>query len=230
MATVSGLAVAGGLLLGWLVLLVLGVLQWRQGKPGVGIALTIIGGLWGLLVIGGAGFAVYQFSHYQANNAPVNFNAATYKGPLGTVTTLPACTCSLTMRPAKGKPLQSFNTTTGSLRIPAGTYEVQSWTCSSLPPKTGSASWVLSTYAPRSARSFVVTANTTTPLPVGPPLTARITPGTVRAGKASLNLALTDAAGNDYTLRSYGKGAANPGFEALDSTGKVVWSGKFEYG
>lgn len=228
MYTVVGLAVAGALLLGWVIALVMGIISVRRGQRALGVLLIIVSALWGLLVVLGGGMALYTYSQAPSSAPTTTFDPTTYKGPMGSLTTTWQGTATLAVRSLKERKSLKVVSTTGSFRLPADTYSVQSWS-QSLPAKTGQ-NWALECRYPSKLNNVALAANAQVPLNLGPPLTAKIKANPASGGLVSLELGLADAAGNTYTVMATGKGAKPPAFEASNAAGQVVWRGSFEYG
>lgn len=223
-----GLLFSGAILLGWVILIVVGALSLRSGQRRLGAVFIIIGGLWGLVVLIGGGYAYYSLRGTQtASTALTTFDPQTNTGPAGTLTLEWDQPSTLNVRSKQGQEKYKLDTTDGTLKLPPGTYVVESWSAKTTDSK--GLTWVLETRYPRSLQSLEVKADSTTQLAVGPPLEASVS-ASGSGGSASFSFVLKDAAGNDYTMIGSGKGAQPPGFEVTDEADKVVWSGKFEYG
>jgi hypothetical protein len=224
-----GLVFSGAILLGWVVLIVVGALSLRAGQRGLGTAFVVIGGLWGLVVLLGAGYGAYALRGTKSGyTPPVAFNAETHKGPVGTLTLDWKQASTLNVRGKQGKDKYKVDSTDGSFRLPAGTYMVESWNAKATDSK--GIAWTLETRYPRNLQNFEVRAEGAAPLALGPPLEAAVSVGGSAGSSASFGFTLKDAAGNDYAMMGTGTGTQPPGFEVVDETGKVVWSGKFEFG
>lgn len=207
-----------------------GALTLRSGQRGLGAAFIVIGGLWGLVVLIGGGYAYYSLRGVRSGYTPIPIAVSapeTFKGPVGTLTLAWKQPSTLNVRSKQGKQRHKVETKDGVFKLPPGTYAVESWSAKVTDSK--GITWVLETRYPRHLQSLEVKADGTTQLALGPPLEASIL-ASRQGGSANLGFMLRDAAGNDYTLMSSGKGAQPPGFEVTDEAGKVVWSGKFEYG
>ncbi|NPV48331.1 MAG: hypothetical protein HPY69_15440 [Armatimonadetes bacterium] len=223
-----GLLFSGAILLGWATLIVVGALSLRSGQRGLGTVFIVIGGLWGLVVLIGGGYAYYALRDVQSGSSTaVAFDPQTHQGPTGTLTLNWKQPSTLNVRSKQGKEKYKLETKDGTFKLPPGTYAVESWSAKVTDSK--GISWVLETRYPRNLQSLEVKADSTTQLALGPPLEASVL-ASAHGGSASFGFVLKDAAGNDYTMVGSGKGAQPPGFEVTDETDKVVWSGKFEYG
>jgi len=212
-------------LLGWAIVLAIGALTLRSGRRGLGKALLLIGALWGLALPLRAAYDALSLRH-EASRAV--FDPDKYQGSLGTLSLEWKGSSTLNVRTKPGTDKYRIETTDGLLRLPAGTYAVETWNAKTAGERE--TTWTLETRYPRNLQTVEVKADTTAPLPVGPQLEASIEPGPLKDGSASFDFVLKDAAGNEYTLMTQGDGAKLPGFAVTDSQGQVVWTGEFEYG
>jgi hypothetical protein len=219
---VVALGVVGVFALGSLV--VCGIVALRHDHRAAGVALIIIGVLWGVLIVGGGGAAYYAFERVSADSKPVAFAPQTYHGQTGSLTVALTGPATLRARGTKSRQPYVFTTTNGTFQVPADAYSVESWRMDQR--DAAGKTWTMECSSPPKLQHVQVAAGATTALGLGPPLTAKIEAKPPKKGAASFDLSVLDADSNKYSIR----GPKEPGFQALDETGKVVWSGKFAYG
>ncbi len=217
------------ILMAWVLLIAVGLLALRSGRRGLGVAFIVLGGLWGLLVLLWAGYDTYSLRGMEPRGASSTaFDPQTHEGPTGAFTLDWHRPSTLNVREKLGSGKYKVKSQDGALRLPVGTYTVESWNAEATDDK--GLVWLLETRYPKSPETIKAKAEGTTALPYGSGLHARITTASAPRGAASFEFTLKDAAGNTYSLMSRGQKAQPPGFEVTDQSGQVVWSGKFEYG
>jgi len=119
----------------------------------------------------------------------------------------------------------------GTFELPPGEYHVFRWTMEQV--DRAGVKWLYASYDSEVSRPLTIRAGETTDLSFGPPLQAKLTTqGTARAGSSlRFSLALADQRGGRIiSVTRDGKLPEPPGLRITDETGRVVATGKFEYG
>lgn len=119
----------------------------------------------------------------------------------------------------------------GTFALPPGDYHVFRWTFEQV--DQAGVKWLYASYDSEASRPVTVRAGETTEVSFGPPLQAKLTKrGTARArGSLRFSLALADQRGGRISsVTRDGKLPEPPALRITDETGKVVATGKFEYG
>lgn len=135
--------------------------------------------------------------------------------------------CALVLRSAAQETTRhSFKD--GRLSVPAGKYTIVSYTVG-VPAKDGNR-WlaVCSQFGPEAV--VAVDAGKTARLDIGTGLTAVAVVSGASAERANLDLRVEDSGGRRFTIQQMAAGARQPGFIAIDSSGKTVWQGSFQFG
>ncbi len=214
---------------GWTVPLIMGIV--RRSRDGRGSGLIVLGSAWGVCALAAVIYLASMVMGMRGRFTPQTFDAASYQGETGQVILSWRGPCDLTAWGSNGSNMLTLHSDTGTVTAPAGPLRVSSWTLTATDER--GRDWSLTgrpSYAGQmSGGTLNVSAAQPVQLSVGPPLTARVvvdsSPG---ADELSMGFELTDRGGASYTI-SGGEGDA-PGFEVLDASGQVVWSGDFEYG
>ncbi|NLE39583.1 MAG: hypothetical protein GX621_16305, partial [Pirellulaceae bacterium] len=111
--------------------------------------------------------------------------------------------------------------------LPAGKWQIASYT---LGVSGGDATIVSASFAGKPSEVDVEKGGTTE-LPFGPPFRAVVTAARAEGGKLGLSLSVVGQGGERCSnFLVGGKRPPAPLFEVRDASGKVVYSGKFEYG
>lgn len=115
----------------------------------------------------------------------------------------------------------------GAVAVPAGAYAMTDYTESG----EGKAQFMWGERELYTGKAIEVASGKTMSLTVGSPLQAMVTVS-IRKGKVTMNLAMTDAAGTsvDYVTTAKGDLPPAPKVEILDAEGKSVYKASLEYG
>lgn len=222
---------AAFLLLGWLLPLVLGIVRIRRKGAG-GVVLTVIGGVWGLVVLGVVGLAVYEVHEYSRvsdSGKVVDFDPAQYQGQTGSIVLSHKGESTLEIGGRDGGGRMRLSTSNGVLSAPVGTYNLFSY--EAVGKDESGATWVASgSLSSRGREPISVKANSTQTLELGPPFKASVTVKSTGRGSATLDMSLKGCDGNQYTISKKGGRGEPPSFQVLSKTGEVLWQGRFEYG
>ncbi len=118
-------------------------------------------------------------------------------------------------------------TTNQKVAVPAGKWEIANYSIGVPGPE---ATMVTASFQDR-ATVVEVSQDATTELTFGAPFRALVSAGRLADGKLALSLSLVGCGGERCSsLLVGGKRPPAPAFEVRDQEGKVVYSGKFEYG
>ena len=225
------LVVAAIFALGWIVPLVMGIV--RQKKTKNGLALIIIGGVWGLIGLTIIAIPTFGYVQMRKYTHVEKFDPTTYKGTMGKIELSYTGESKLTLmsvdHPKRMALLERMEllVTNGIAMAPIGNYMMAM--CEFTAKDQNNQIWTASCYLPSSGSNKIsIQANTPYKLQVGPPFTASVSAEPGDDGKVTMNLMLAGAGNTSYGIR--GPGTWAPGFQVLDKTGNVVWQGKFAYG
>ena len=243
MATALLVLVLACLALGWLVPLVIGIARLRRKSAGGGgLALTIVGGVWGAaaVVLGGCGgLMAFVLAVGGGWVAAEPFDPSQYDGPMGSIAVPYEGAAALEVWSSPSGKRLGLSTTDGRFQVPVGEYTPYSFTAkrTDADGMPWSAHTFLTTARPTPGRptpgrpaQVSVQADRAVPLELGPPLTASIVVRRQRANRVNLDLKIVDSQGRRYTITRAGRQHMPPGFEVLSPSGEVVWQGCFEYG
>jgi len=222
---VAILAVVAVALLGWLVPLVVGLVQLRRRTGGV--VLAVIGAIWGFAAIGVAGLGAVAYRQMSRSVRVEDFDPASYHGATGTVLVTYAGQSELIVRDKKLDKRLRLHARDGIAQAPVGKFEVESW--EALATDSQGITWTASCY-PGGGRAaeMAVAAGGAPRFEVGPPFTASVDVRPQASGRVAFELKVAGLGGYSYPIHS--SRARPPGFQALDRSRRVVWHGDFEYG
>ncbi|MEN6305349.1 MAG: hypothetical protein ABFD96_21680 [Armatimonadia bacterium] len=211
--------------LGWLVPLIVGIISIRRHRQNaVGYVLSGIGALW---AVGAATALLLAFSYvrgHQQGTSPSDFTPQTFQGK----------TFSLKVGDLGDGYLDGydrgrryrFKAANGAVMVPADT---RLDTCV-ITRQADKVRWEA-----RTSLSGLLARDVAGPqqqVLVGPPFTVQITTARMprqTSGNVYLRLETKDRGGHLTTISSTPR-AQPPSFEARDSKGNLVWSGRFSYG
>lgn len=210
------------LTLGWIPLLVLGVIRLVRKKTASGIVFTSIGCLWPGVLFGLAVVLPFIILNY---DRPKPFDPTKFTGRTGLLTT---------GNPGDGVLNIEFdendyvlNSADGNFVLPAGAVKIEYYAL--IRCDTDGNAWQVSCSMHARNRIMTVSSSDTNALMVGPPFVAEVKPR-FKNGTVDLDLKLTGRDGENYTLRKIKSSEFVPGFEVVNQHAKVVWSGNFSYG
>lgn len=214
-------------LLGWLWPLIAGIVKTRRGDRSVG--LIVFGGIWGsiaLLSITLIGIGIYTALQLSGSYKTAEFNPEEYQGQTAEIVTPYKSTSTITARTSHDNARYVFNTTNGIFIVPASMMNLESYSISAKDEKgkVWSASWSL--YSHTGSGNFNMETNSSLDLNLGPPIHITATHKEMADGKQNINIAVTDANGNNVNLRAQ----PAPSIQILDETENVVWTHKLSYG
>jgi len=222
------LAVGAVVFLGWLVLLVIGIVRWRR-RATAGIALTIIGAIWGFGAIAVGGLGALAYRQFSRAIRVENFDPAGYKGEMGTIVLPYKGESSLVLMSQVGAKSIRVRAKDGVAQAPAGKYYLSSY--EAVAKDQQRARWTASCFPGRQAmgsRSLSLGAASPQQLDLGPPFTASVVVRNATGAKPILDLSITGRGGNSYTIfRGDGR---PPSFQVVSRDAQVLWQGRFEYG
>ena len=215
------------LAIGWVVPLVVGII-WLRRKAGGGVAMTVIGGVWGVLALSGIGIGVSAYRQVGQYTKVEDFDPLQYQGPKGNIVVPHKGESSLEVTGDGGKRMR-LPTKDGVFVVPAGTYSPTSY--KAVDKDSSGQEWEASSYLslPKPGK-ISVKDGSRQDLDVGPPFVASVSVSAKGQEQATLDLKLTGRDGNQYTISRKGRLREAPGFEVRDKSGEVVWQGKFAYG
>ncbi len=223
-ATVFARPFAILLTVGWLVVLIVGLV--RLDTPRVGRVLVTMGVLWGVVILGvGLRVADTLLPSVESAFGAKPFDAATYTGPKGSIDPGIKDLRSMSAVFKTDGKTYSYSPKAGKIEMPAGQHHLVEIHLEK--KDTAGAVWD-ATGTPRSAQPFEVKKGKTTKLPAQSEITAAVSLDMKSGRKLALSFALNDSSGAKWQLS--GPPGSDPRFVALDSKGKRVWQGKFAYG
>jgi hypothetical protein len=218
--------------LGWPLPLAMGIRRIRRGKGGV--ALTVVGGVWGAIglgLIGTVAYAVLIFSRVSREQPKIEtFDASRHGGDTGVIQ-VPYLGCSglVLSRTGQSGSVIRCETTNGVIVVPAGTLKARSYDLTAQNGTNGEWS-AYASYDSGTGSEIVVAAGQTIDLAEGPPFDAVIKVEQQTEGRVSLDLSITGCGGRRFSMYNRRGRDAAPRFEVLNSSGERVWEGKFTYG
>ncbi|HPA17861.1 MAG TPA: hypothetical protein PLU30_08935 [Verrucomicrobiae bacterium] len=222
-----GILIVLGIMTGWLVPLVIGII--RRCTCAGGKGWFILSGIWGfaaLCLIGLMGYGFYVARQY--SNVET-FDARTYSGETGKIVLPFKGEVALVLRDSKNHKLLRCGGKDGIVRAPTGIYGLHRFEGSLMDEQKGR--WTAGAYFFRHpAGDFTLENDGERTIEAGPPFVARIVAATKGRDEAEFNLELTGRGEGRYTITK-DKGALwEPGFEVLSKAGDVLWRGNFKFG
>ncbi len=226
--TIIGVATVGTIALGWIVLLVIGIIRIKR-RSRAGVVLTIIGGIWGLLALSLLGFGIYGYQRAMRVSRVEDFDLEQYEGEMGSIILPYKGESSLEVQNKESQKRMRLSTTNGVVLAPTGRYDLCSYEV--IDEDENGAKWMAqgSLYSLKS-REISVEADSTQDLEIGPAFTAKVTVKKKRQDEAVLDFKLIGRGGGNYTITRMDKRRKAPGFQVVDKSGDILWQGKFEYG
>ncbi len=223
-ATVLAKPFAIFLIVGWLAVLIVGLV--RLDTPRVGRVLVTMGAVWGVVILGvGLRVADTLLPSVESAFGAKPFDAAAYSGPKGSLDAGIQDLRSISAVFKSDGKTYSYSPRDGKMVMPAGQHHLVEIRLSKQDAKGNL--WDASG-APRGAQPFEVQQNQTTKLPARGAITASISLDMKSGRTLSLSFALKDSSGGKWHLS--GPPGTDPKFVALDSKGKQVWRSTFAYG
>jgi hypothetical protein len=116
----------------------------------------------------------------------------------------------------------------GIFIVPVGKYVLQWYTLTAT--NAEDCCWTATGYFRSFETQYELQEGQELALSIGPPFKAVITASASMTAKMNLNLVVTGADGQRYSLRSGNGSRAKPAFRGVDRTGRVLMEGNFEYG
>jgi len=220
------------LILGWIVPLVIASSLKRNGVANVR-GWRVFAAIWGtvaaLTVFGG--FCAYYMAvgrdsqSYEDSSSDDKFDPVKYNGATSTVKTSYSGESSFTAS-VDGKDSKTFQTTNGIYTVPAGRLNITRYSIRGF--DSNNVKWTISSKLGQGTNVQVIAGIENT-LILGQPFTAGVQMTWSAASKqVDLSPVYMDSYENEVQLTSESKEAT--GFEFLDASGNVVWSGKFVAG
>ena len=223
------LAIALGVLLGWIVLLVMGISRLRKGSS-AGVVMTVLGFVWAAVAVAAVAFGAVGYRYASSALVPTDFNADSYHGTVGDIILPNKTPASLVLAKEKTLKRLRVEVSDGMAKAPVGSYKVERYLASAT-NRAGN-EWTAEWNPDREESPTIVVGAAPVHLDVGPPFVVLVTSETQRsrAAVADFTLVITGAGNRPYTVTNHSARASPPGFQVLDNTGRVVWRGSFEYG
>jgi hypothetical protein len=163
------------------------------------------------------------------------FDPAKYTGKTGKITLPYAGTSMLLMRKFENGKLGDYMQVMGkekTIVVPVGTYKVATLSMTTKDKDGKQWSILCSPVSDDKARALDIKAGATIVLPACEPITASIDVKQ-NADKVTMSLQMLGAGGDKCTIQQMaqaGTAPEAPGFQVLSKSGKVLMSGKFQYG
>lgn len=124
---------------------------------------------------------------------------------------------------------QTYQAKDSKFVIPAGSYDLVYYTI--VARHTDNSRWSADGHVEMGSKvRMVVRPEVEKQMNIGKAFTAYVDVNQDGNDNVLLDLRIVDGTGIRYTIMKESEGAAQPGFEVLDSTGKKVWEGAFQYG
>lgn len=227
LASVVSVMIVLGILSGWVIPLVVGILRRRSGHRAIGW--FVFSGLWGLAAICLIGLPFF-IAGSMRSYSPEKFDASNYSGATGKVSLPFEGDVMLQLLDKQNHRVLQCPGKGGMVVVPAGNYQPHQIEAFS---KDGAGElWVARSYLGRGGGGqFSLAAAGTHALDVGPPFVARVTTGKGDDGEVEFNFEMSGRGGNQYVVSPSGRSqTASPAFEVLSANGQVLWRGNFKYG
>lgn len=217
-------------ILGWIAPLVMGILRRRRAEGG--LALIIIGGVWGLASLLLICFFVRQIQLIEDGGTA--FNPAKCRKPMGSIVLPYSEGGELQVFAAKKpllfkKPALLLPISDGAALAPIGNYKLGGYRVAARDAEN--VRWTASSRGIRSEggrKEIRVRADSITRLDFGKQFTARVNITDPAPELAIFNLEITDSDGESCDMRKNGDSIAE--FQVLDKKGSIIWEGKFDAG
>ena len=134
----------------------------------------------------------------------------------------------LVFRNLKTKAVRKLESNDSTFRLPSGSYQVLTYT--SLGKDAGGKAWGGMSNLSSTSRGNVTLGVEEETLKAGPPYHARVAVTQRSGGMVSFDLKFRDSGGAPCRVAAARGRVANPRFSVEDADGRVVLTGKFEYG
>lgn len=214
---------------GWLMAPTITSLIFIWERRNSGLHLLIAGIIWTLLFIA----FFYWFLKFILRKEKTwleedeIFSAATYTGETGNIHVPGHGEASLRVMSTQNKKIIRTNTTSGNLVLPADKYWTSSYEISM--PGEANENWTIRTFL-ISKQILVVDAASSQSLNTGPPFIAYIQNKSEKERYANLILWIVDKANHSYRITNQAaKTKEVAGFQVLDASGEILWSGPFSW-
>ena len=228
LAVIRGIVLGFVILLGWIPLLIIGIvrIRRRKKKPS-GIVMTVIGGVWVLCLLSITVVVFHSYSQLMKYTEVEDFDPEQCEEAVGSIVLPYKGKSTLVLRDNKNVKGMRLRTEDGVMVVPEGTYDLEKYQL--VKEDESGVEWVASGYL-YSLGEISVEAGSSRELEIGSPFTAKVLVREKKSGEAVFDLKLTGRSGVEYTIARVGKGSKAPGFQVVDESGNVLWHGKFEYG
>jgi hypothetical protein len=215
--------------LGWIALLIIGIVLIKKKKKTAGIVLTVVAGVWGLIALLMIGGGIYGYRRASKMYAIEDFNPAEYKGEMGSIVVPHKGKSSLAVSDKKKGGRIQLSTKDGVFSIPTGAYTLSSYDI--IANDKNNIKWEASgsLYSIKS-RKISIEPDSRKEIQIGPPFIAKIEAKKKGQNEATFDFKLIGSGGGKYTIGRYGKGKKAPRFQVIDKSGNILWQDKFEYG
>lgn len=217
--------------LGWLPLLIAGIIRLFKKHTTSGIIMTVLGGIWGVLsiiflVIGLMFFMIYQETSSRSKTE--NFNPETYQGETGEIKLDGWKNKAKLILKDKSRKRIMLNSSDGSCKAPVGVYSLYSI---QLEPEYENQKFSSANIYPgtwQKPYKINIQKNSQLNLNFGEPFNARIHASKRSGNRISFSMKVTDRSGSKSNI--YVSGNKKPEVQLLDASGKVIWHKALEYG
>lgn len=190
--------------------------------------------LMGILLLCSLAAATYAaVSNQSAGKRPrqpqfIRFDPKTHKGDTGRISVSVKGESSIILTNAAGD-IVSLTSKTDQLIAPVGTYKWEVCYVRVRDSKSGKMSQLVSRPPAGKTPRISVRKGSTTKLAMGLPLSASVAVKSVGPSRVQMDLNLVGRGGERCTIRHINR-SDKPQFKVLNSSGRVVWTGSFEYG
>jgi hypothetical protein len=225
-AIAGGTIIAAVVLLAWLIPLIVGVKLLRGPQRTGGLVLVVIGILWGVPSLFGLVTGLIFYTTARSQYGAREFDAANYRGHTGILQVAHKGPSRLVARSSEGSPRTQYSSTDGRFTMPSGNHLVDEFTA--VAQAENGRKWEATTRFGR-ARPVTLAKGNPAVMQVGPPYTVQVAIQSYGSSE-TFSLEIRDSSGTDVRLTELGAAAKPPTFEVLDTTGKVLFSGKFAFG
>ena len=216
-----------GIMIGWVVPLVIGIIRRSFGSRGVGW--FVFSGVWGFAALCLIGLVGYSFHVARQYSKIEVFDARTHSGETGKIVLPFKGEVALVLRDTKNHKLLQCAGKDGIVRAPTGNYGLHHFEGYLVDEQNGR--WTAGAYFVHNpAGDFTLESNGEHAIEAGPPFVARVVAATKGREEAEFNLELTGRGAGRYTITKDKEALGEPGFEVLSKSGEVLWRGNFKFG
>ncbi|MHB1459290.1 MAG: hypothetical protein ACYC0V_20460 [Armatimonadota bacterium] len=206
---------------GWIALLINGIVRLRRGRRKQGIIMTSIGGVWGLIAIVGIVAMTIQTRSTLKELEETPFDSLTYAGPKGDISIPYKGEARLVVGNKETKKFLALESSDGIFGVPVGSYDISRYEVIAI-RDVNSYYYAICYFGRGIQKSISVRTNDRTKLDIGPPLTAFVEVEKTDADSIKLRLLIVDSAGYKYRLKSP---VFKPRFMIVDASGKTIREG-----